>query len=80
MKAAKPEAWFDTDLLVEQSPDPLIRVQRIGLSAGAVEGEHEQLAQPFSQRMFVDQASSAAVSWHRRALVAELESDSFVST
>jgi hypothetical protein len=54
MKGAKPGAWFDTDLLVEQSPDPLIRVQRIGLSAGAVKGEHEQFPQPLAQRMFVD--------------------------
>ena len=31
-------------------------MQRIGLSAGAVEGEHQQFTQPFAQRMVVDQA------------------------
>jgi hypothetical protein len=55
MKGAKPGAWFDIDIPGEQSPDPLIRVQRIGLSAAPVQGEHEQFPQPLAQRMFVDQ-------------------------
>jgi hypothetical protein len=81
MKGAQPGARFDTDLVVEQSSDPLIGVQRIGLSAAPVQGEHEQFPQPLAQRMFSTKpVRSAAVSWHRRALVAELESDSFVST
>jgi hypothetical protein len=56
MKGAQPGARFDTDLVVEQSSDPLIGVQRIGLSAAPVQGEHEQFPQPLAQRMFVDQA------------------------
>jgi hypothetical protein len=56
MKGTKPGAWFDTDIPGEQSSDPLIGVQRIGLSAAPVQGEHEQFPQPLAQRTFVDHA------------------------
>ena len=81
VKGADTGTWLNVDIPDEESSDPLIGVQRIGLSAAPLQGEHEQFPQPLAQRMFSTKpVRSAAVSWHRRALVAELESDSFVST
>jgi len=56
MKGAETGTWLNVDIPGEQSSDPLIGVQPIGLSAAPVQGEHEQFPQPLAQRMFVDQA------------------------
>ena len=56
MKGAQLGAWLNVDIPGEQSSDPLIGVQRIGLSAAPLQGEYEQFPQPLARRMFVDQA------------------------
>ena len=48
MKGAETGTWLNVDIPGEQSSDPLIGVQRIGLSAAPVQGEHEQFPQPLA--------------------------------
>ncbi|HEX3455583.1 MAG TPA: hypothetical protein VHS03_13230 [Gaiellaceae bacterium] len=42
---------LDSELLVEQAPQLAVRRQRVCLSPGAVEGKHEQRAQPLAERL-----------------------------
>ena len=48
-------SWLDTDLLDQQRPCAPIRLERLGLSTGAVEREHTLSVQALAQRVLVDQ-------------------------
>src|SRR5262245_43634660 len=56
VEVAQPGTRLDAQIAAKQRPDLLIRVQRIGLPTGAVEGDHQQFSQPLAQWVFVDQS------------------------
>ncbi len=43
-------AWLDSDLVVQRGAQSLIGTQRVGLSAGPVQGEHPLRPQPLPVR------------------------------
>ncbi len=51
MQLAELAARLDAELLDEPAAGRLVDLQRVGLAAGAVEGEHELAAQALLQRM-----------------------------
>ena len=56
MKLAELRAGLDADLVDQASPGLPVGLERLGLSAGAIESEHLQVAQAFAQWMLGDQA------------------------
>jgi hypothetical protein len=48
-----PELWsgLDSELLVERAPSPVVRGQRIGLAARAVQGKHQVAPQALPERI-----------------------------
>ena len=51
MQLAELAAGLDPELVDERAPRALIGVERLGLTAGAVEREHQLAAQPLAQRV-----------------------------
>jgi len=50
-------AWLDAELLDQLGPSRSIRLQRVGLTARAIEGEHQLGSQPLAERVACDDAS-----------------------
>ena len=48
-------ARFEAELLDQRGPRVLVGRERVGLAAGAVQGEHQQAAQALAQRMLADE-------------------------
>ena len=48
-------ARFDPEVVDERLPRVLVRVERVCLPVGAVQGEHLLGAQPFAERMLADE-------------------------
>ena len=51
LQLAERGGGFETELVAQGPPDPLIGPERIGLAAQAVEGDHELAPGPFPQRV-----------------------------
>ena len=55
MQLAELAAGLDPELIDERAPRALIGVERLGLAAAPVEGEHQLAAQPLAQRVLGDE-------------------------
>jgi hypothetical protein len=51
LKPLQPLARLDAEVVDERSPRLAVRLERIRLPVGAVEGEHLLPAEPFTQRV-----------------------------
>ena len=73
----------EAELVGQPVPDPLVRRQRIGLAAVAVQGDHQQRPQALAQRMHADEpfeladhlARGAEIEPRRELILDETETD-----
>ena len=73
----------EAELVGQPVPDPLVRRQRIGLAAVAVQGDHQQRPQALAQRMRADEpfeladhlARGAEIEPRRELVLDETETD-----
>ncbi len=64
----EPRAWLDTELVNERQPRPPVRLERVRLTAGAIERQHQLFAERLAVRMFLDEGLECR---QERAMVAE---------
>ena len=70
LEAAQLLARLQPELLVEKAAAGLVDGQRVGLPAGAVEGEHELATEPLAQRVLLDELLELG---HELRVASELE-------
>ena len=73
----------EAELVGQPVPDPLVRRQRVGLAAVAVQGDHQQRPQALAQRMLADErfeladhlARGTEIEPRRELILDETETD-----